>query len=69
MLNHLICLLKGHDYELKSHDSFPPEPFKFNLSQVMGVPFSFQAKLLGYTKTVQICRRCGKVHVTMSLGQ
>jgi hypothetical protein len=68
MLNYLMCLIRGHDYERVSHESVKPRE-KFNFSQVYGFTFSMEAIMLGYTKTVQVCKRCGKVKITKSIGQ
>jgi hypothetical protein len=65
----LTCLFQGHDYELISHKSFGPTLTKIQADDVYSLPFSFEAKLVGYTKTVQICKRCGKVNITQSLGE
>lgn len=69
MKTFLTCLIEGHDYELISHKSFEPILTKINTSNMNSIPFSFQAGLIGYTKTVQICKRCGKVNITQSLGE
>jgi hypothetical protein len=65
----LTCLIEGHDYELISHKSFGPRLTKFNTDDMNSLPFSFHAGVIGYTKTVQICKRCGKVNITQSLGE
>lgn len=67
----LTCLIEGHDYELISHKSFGPRltPTKIKADNADSIPFSLQAATVGYTKTVQICKRCGKVNITQSLGE
>lgn len=65
----LTCLFEGHDYELISHKSFGPTITKIEADSASSLPFSIHAKLIGYTKTVQICKRCGKVNITQSLGE
>lgn len=67
----LTCLFQGHDYELISHKSFGPtnKYSKIEADFASSIPFSFHADSVGYTKTVQICKRCGKVNITQSLGE
>jgi len=65
----LTCLIEGHDYELISHKSFSPTITKIQADNMHDIPWSFHAKLIGYTKTVQICKRCGKVNIIQSLGE
>jgi hypothetical protein len=67
----LTCLIEGHDYELISHKSFGPTNIINNIKAdyASSIPFSCHADLVGYTKTVQICKRCGKVNITQSLGE
>lgn len=67
MINFLLCMIRGHKYETVSHTSHAPRFSKFNCSGY--VPWSIEAGMVGYTKTVQICKRCGKVHITQSLGE
>lgn len=67
MKKFLTCLIQGHDYELISHNSFKPR--LGNIESEGALPFSVHAGLIGYTKTVQICKRCGKVNITQSLGE
>lgn len=69
MKKFLTCLIEGHDYELISHKSFEPILTKFNTTHMNNMPFSLHAGIIGYTKTVQICKRCGKVNITQSLGE
>lgn len=71
MIKHLICLIYGHNFETVSHGSHKPkDSLKFNMDRFIGeLPFSFEASLVGYTKTVQVCKRCGKVHSVTKLGQ
>ena len=71
MINLVICLIYGHNFEIISHTSNRPnDSFRFEMTRFQGeLPFSFEASLVGYTKTVQICKRCGKVHSVTKLGQ
>lgn len=65
----LTCLIEGHDYELISHKSFGPTMTKIKADNIHSIPWQVHAQMIGYTKTVQICKRCGKVNITQSLGQ
>ena len=57
----------GHDYELLSHNSVGPNGFDtFNYQG--HIPQAFQMRIVGYTKTVQVCKNCGKVKTTITLG-
>jgi hypothetical protein len=71
MKTFLTCLFQGHDYELLSHKSFGPKITAINLKadDINSIPFSLHSQMIGYTKTVQICKRCGKVNITQSLGE
>lgn len=69
MKKFLTCLIQGHDYELIPHKSFKPRLSNIESDNAGALPFSFHAGFIGYTKTVQICKRCGKVNITQSLGE
>jgi hypothetical protein len=69
MKTFLTCLFQGHDYELLSHKSFGPRITEIKADNTNSLPFAFHAGVIGYTKTVQICKRCGKVNITQSLGE
>jgi len=64
MIKFLQCLILGHEYEIASHTSVPPKP----LEAQGDLSFSLEMIVVGYAKTIQTCRRCGKIKTTTTLG-
>jgi hypothetical protein len=66
MIKTLLCSINGHNYETINHNSVPPSLINFKADGY--IPDSLEMKLVGYTKTVQICKTCGHVKTTTTLG-
>lgn len=69
MIKALFCLISGHNYELMSHKSIGPSGIKSYRSETGFFPESMEMQLVGYTKIVQVCKKCGHIKTTISLGE